>query len=94
MSTHSPLAQHAGDTMETDLHTAFDDHHHGLEPEFYTAEKLVRVSSFYTLSGKLISAKALCFSQPCPCNEQTVLHRPNPQRLAAKPPQIMVQNAT
>ncbi|KAE8338961.1 hypothetical protein BDV24DRAFT_136852 [Aspergillus arachidicola] len=40
MSTRYPLAQHAGDTMETDLHSAFDDHHHGLEPEFYTAEKL------------------------------------------------------
>lgn len=90
MSTHYSLAQHASDTMETDLHTAFDDHHHGLEPEFYTAEKLVRVLSLYTLSGKLITAKALCFSQPRPYNEQTILHRANPQRLAAKPSQIMV----
>ncbi|KAE8380961.1 Pleckstrin homology domain-containing protein [Aspergillus bertholletiae] len=39
MSTRSPLVQHAGDTMETNPHTAFDSHH-GLEPEFYTAEKL------------------------------------------------------
>ncbi|KAE8389778.1 Pleckstrin homology domain-containing protein [Aspergillus alliaceus] len=40
MSTPSPLDQYVGDTMDADLHTAFDDHHHGLEPEFYTAEKL------------------------------------------------------
>ncbi|GAB1202034.1 hypothetical protein APSETT445_000641 [Aspergillus pseudonomiae] len=26
--------------METNLHTAFHDRHHGLEPEFYTSEKL------------------------------------------------------
>ena len=90
MSTQYPLVQHAGDTMETNLHTAFYDRHHGLEPEFYTSEKLVGVSSFYTLSEKLTSVKALCICQSCPCNHQTILYRANPQRLAAKPSQIMV----
>ncbi|KAF7592687.1 hypothetical protein BBP40_012589 [Aspergillus hancockii] len=40
MSTTNPWDQHASETMETDLPNTFHDHYHGLEPDFYTAEKL------------------------------------------------------